>query len=801
MARRFKLASAFNMIGLIVAFATFYLFMPQIIYQLTYNHSINDYERLYRMESNYLYDEVAYSDNVCRAFTDALDQMPGVESYSLASNINYISKFYQLKFRKGQGDTTLTFTQGNNTVVSTLTNRCVDGSIEWNDTSTTGHDGLIIPASIAKKYFGTTHAAGKEMIYEDEQGDTMPFAVRGVFEDFAVNSDGWNCIYSHIGSNDSLTFNCRYKCIVKFNQFPDDFQAWSDSLKQVILSMIVKAPDALSNPQRLEEDMRLVMATKFKFTPLKDTYFENNSFTTGEIGYMSLLVILMTTALVIIILATINFVNFTLAESPMRVRGINTRMVLGADRHSLRKGLVAENIIVSVTACLIAIVVCKLLLKFGLISSLMTHGYNTTTDYLILIPTMLVIALAMGLIGGIYPARFVTSFPPAMVLKRTVGLTPQGRKILTGLVGVQLFISFFMVSYISILFLQRDYIIHSNYGFEKGRLLVSSLPMYTNDSTKRVLRQQLMLNPSIVNVSYSDTLLGLTDSQNVNKFSLQDNLTSYRYLLTDTNFVRTMGLIIVEGRDFIKDDSTVVIINTTARQQWKWLKLGDKIPVSFENADSATIVGVCKDFQYATAHISNDKPFIFIIADEVSYYYNCGMINILLAHNADKEKAKQHINKVLEQMFENEAVSVTTFADKLNETYVKEFRYFEIFKYLTIICLLINLIGVFCITLFETEYRRKEIGIRKVAGATTAEIVWMLCRRYGWLILICFALSIPVTLLCGKMTLDYFFMHASITWWIFPLSLIIVSAIMLGTMALQGWRKARENPATSLNAE
>jgi putative ABC transport system permease protein len=121
--------------------------------------------------------------------------------------------------------------------------------------------------------------------------------------------------------------------------------------------------------------------------------------------------------------------------------------------------------------------------------------------------------------------------------------------------------------------------------------------------------------------------------------------------------------------------------------------------------------------------------------------------------------------------------------------------------FICVIFIIITLIGVFCMNMFETEYRRKEIGIRKIAGARTGEVVWMICRQYIPLVLISFALATPIAIYCGQKTLDYFADHADIHWWMIALSLAIVGAITLGTVALQSWRIARENPVNSIKTE
>lgn len=807
MARRFKLATALNLIGLIVAFATFFLLAPQIYDQFTYNHDLKDYERLYRMESNYSYSGNAFSDNVCRAFTDVLDSMANVESYSLSEHIHVQNSYAgPSKFIKGDSVLEYTFTQGNNTVVSSLTDRRVDGKIEWTDSD---RSGIIIPASIAQEYFGTTQAAGKTMFYYDTYyKDTTEYTVQGVYEDFSKNNEAWNCIYRNINTFDRLSLYTNYRCIVKFKQqFPkdsDEINKWTDSYKKAIINTLKSDPATREDTVSLNENIRDVAATSFKFTPLKNSYFDHTPYTNGERGFKPFTVIFALMCLIVIIIATINFTNFTLAESPMRVRSLNTRLVLGAERHTLRVGLVAECVIVSLAACIIAIGICILLNKLQA-SSLLIDDSMALGDYktLTLISVTLAIAVLVGIIAGTYPAVFATSFPPVIALKGSFGLTPQGRKLLTALVGFQLFVSLLMVSYIGILFLQRNYIYNMDYGFDKDQILTTTLPTsiaYDNDSIEK-LRQEMMDLPFVTNVAFSNTPLGTTNSQYVVRLTSQGHPIGYRFINTDTDYMRTMGISIdtIQGRDFNKEDTIAAIINEVALRQWSWLEVGDSIPILIYSTDSVPIVGVCKNIHFATTLIDNNLPFAFIVYPNMPL----NTMNVRIdskSDNTDKKHIRQQVNEQIHKVF-NEVEDVVFIDDKLSETHKSELQYFKIFNILNFICLVVTLIGIFCMTMFETEYRRKEIGIRKVAGATTREIVWMLCRRYGWLILLCFAAAVPFALFIGHKTLDYFAQRAVIKWWIFPLSLLFVSAIMLGTVALRGWRTARENPTESIKTE
>ena len=793
MARRFKVATVLNFVGLVAALATFYLLMTQVAYQRTFNHGVKDYQRLYRIETDYIYKEWSYSEHVCRSLADALNHLSDVvETYSLTYNYEQAA----FPFLRGDREVKYTFNQGNNTAVSALTGKAVSGSIEWSDDSI---DGIIIPASIAMDYFGTTQAADSVMLllyYLPDQTacDTIPMTVRGVYQDFPENSELDNCIYQCFGPAVTLNFDYLYKCYVKFKDRPEDLEAIAGRLKRALIDDIKQSPMDESVKQA---QIQNITSGRIKFTPLGDSYFEHASFSTGKSGYKGMLFILELASLLVIIIAAINFLNFTLAESPMRVRGINTRLVLGASRRSLRLGMCAECVVVSLIAGLTALAVCHVLTRLPALALLM-EGDITLCNHWALAALTMALALMVGIAAGAYPAIFATSFAPAVALKASFGLTPVGLRLRTTLMTVQLFVSMLMVCYLGILLMQSHYIFSSTYGFNKDQVLVGKV--IGDETMRQQMRRELMRLPGIESVSFSNVPLGTTDAHNVIMTTHDGHPFEYNLLWIDSRFMSTMGIHIIEGRDFLPTDTSAMIITRTARDQWDWVKLGTNLSANPEDVegDSAMVIGVCEDIRYGTMRTLGGQPYCFMMKKSYDYLYN---VNVRLAAEADVDHTRGLAQEVLTRFNNGQAVELTPYDETLASTYHNELRFFQLITVIAIIDLVITLIGVFCMTLFETEYRRKEIGIRKVAGATPHEIVWMLCRRYGWLILISFVAAMPIAHYFGKRTLEYFAEHTSIHWWIFALALLATGGITLGTVALQSWRAARENPTASIKTE
>lgn len=805
-ARRFKVATAFNLLGLIVAFAAFYLIMTQISYQTTYNHRIEDSDRLYRVDTDFLNNHGLFSDEVFYQITDVLDSFPGVESYSLMHHINsdpvFASAFEQ-EFQTKDGKDTIKYvceTYCNETAVSTLTGKLLSGRIHWTDADSI-KPGIIIPRSIAMEYFGKLDVAGESMMrcYPDT---VLAWSIRGVYEDFPENSEFQNCIYEiiHQKEKDYFKYNLSpsFKCYIKFKQAIKDVDALNLSLTQAVYDLIDQegwenyanvAEMSIPALQQSITDMHI------RLTPLEDSYFVTKSLSSGDHGFRPMLNILAVASLLLIFIAIIHFLNFMLVECPMRIRGINTRLVLGASRRSLQRGIIAECIITAVIACIIALVACGALSHVPAIAKLVDGNLSLGAHWQLALCSLVVSGI-VGFVAGLYPAKFVTSFAPAMALKGNFGLAPQGHKLRKAIIGFQLFISFLMVIYLGILILEEYYIFHSDYGYNKEQLFMSTVPLTTSDSVKNELYQELTAITGVKEVSYSDGSLGLSDLNGAQLTEVDGHGISYDYTYVGSAYLRTIGVNPIEGRNFLPTDTAAAIINKSAQQKWKWMKVGSKIP-GVLGYDSLTIVGICDNIRYNTTRIESNLPFAFII-EQGAFLYN---LNLSIDKDADQEAVCNLANAVLLKHFEEKAKPLVPFDKKLEETYEDEFRFFKWILILSIVFTVITLIGIFCLTMFESEYRRKEIGIRKIGGATTGEVVKMLCLQYIPLILISFVVAAPIAGLGGKETLKYFADYTVIHWWIYPLALVIVGGIVMATILFQSWRTARENPVHSIKTE
>ena len=784
MARRFKTATVLNFVGLTVAFAACYLFLTQVTYNHSYNRGLADYEKLYRVEVPAMMDHGKWQSMVSRFLADQLDSLPQMESMALV-------QCWENTWRAKKGETEMTFQAVNvsDNTLTTMAPRLLDGQLSWK-----GGDekGIIIPASIAKTYFGDTQVAGRSICWS--RGDSV--WVRGVFEDFPENSLMNNSIYCSMGEENKGNYqNYNYNCYLRLRQPLDTAQ-----IRQTIFEPLVEQVHQLYIEHGMEDQWDENDARSgfgMRLTPVTETWFSGVD-PEHDRGNKAVDLILQLSCLLVIIIAAINFLNFALAESPMPIKSINTRRVLGSTLTSLRFGLVAETVFTSLVAFVMALCVSYLLSQWSFVNEL-TVGSITLSEHGWLIGILAIAAMLVGIVAGLYPAFYVTSFQPALVLKGSFGLTPKGRKLRTSLLCLQLLITSIMVVYIGILYLQSHYIFKSDYGYTKDEILYCDT--WELLDKQESLRSELMQQSGVVDVAYSQFALGCADSYMGWGRGDKNHQVQFVALPVDWHYLRTMGIKVIEGRDFTEHDGDCYIINEAARKKWDWVEMDKKLL-----EDDLPVIGVCQNVRFASTRIdNNDSPMVFLIYGETylsrGWTNNLGVMNVRVAAGVDKIQMRKTIQDICMKLGAKHEPEVKFLDQMLEQTYQEEFRFIRQVFVFSLICLVITLIGVFCMTMFETEYRRKEIGIRKVMGSSTQEILMMFCRHYALLLAVSFIIAAPVAYYIGQQWLLSFAERTPVYWWLFPLALLSVGTITLATVIIQSWRTANENPVESIKTE
>lgn len=788
MFRRYRVATLLNLLGLGVAVATFYLFMTQVIYNRTYNHNIHDYKHMYRLE---IYGGLFGEDwgcNVCRPFVTLLKEIPQVK------NVTYISP-YTNKTDVKVGNRTITVSSVHMGMpgIEFFTGKLLSGS------SKTCADGanVIINRSTAEKMFGTVNAAGKTFEDENGNGDKVTVTVVGVSEDMPDNCTLPNGIY--ICENESV------------------MNEWSEWSFNVYLRL-----DDGANPEKVERAMKLAFMKangysekdekrfdkeanmKFRITPVEDIYFSGVG--PNDRGNRGLVNVLTVASVFVLFIAMLNLLNFSLSEVPMRMRGINTRRVMGASVGSLRLKMIMENVLFAFVALLIGIVLVVAFQRSETCMKLVSGDIHFAS-HMVLAVLMAVSALVVGALSAVIPAFYSTSFAPAMVLKGSFGLSPRGRQLRMAIMAVQFCVAFALAIYIGVMTSQSSYIFNSDYGFNKNEVFYAMLSQEAK-AKRDAIRSELKKLPFVESVGFAQNAIGTSDGYMSWGRGDNEHQMTLQVLPCDYEYLRTMQLEITDGRNFRESDmkTGAYVLNEAAMKQYKWLAVGDSIGRQNEWGPTSNylIVGTCKNFRLKSMRCDNNNvavAFIIFGPDMEQWGDRCDQVFVRVAKGQDKIEAKRRIAEVLNKLDGSQKYEMEFLDDDLQWTYIEEFRFISQVKLFAIICIIITVIGVFSLTMFETEYRRKEIAIRKVMGSSVGSVVSLFALRYAVPLVVAFVIAAPIGWWLSNSWLQSFAEHTPIHWWLFPISFVAVSAVVVLTVVVQSWRVATANPVESIKTE
>ena len=785
MFRKFVSASLLNLLGLSLAFASFFVIMTQVNYDLGYNKSFTEHEKLFRLTMKLGPGMEDYGVTLPRPLVEQMAAAsPHIKGYGIEEGWTRIDQFLV-----DDQEYSLNLVYGINDFMSVFKPTVICGDLKGLNQL----PNIVLPRSEAMRIFGTANAAGKTMKYKWE--DSWIYNVCAVIEDYPENNFLHGNSFIGINSNEGNYQNWNYQAYVRV----DD----SANLPNVITAMRQKAIEVFKNdlnmttPQE-EEALQVVL------TPIADTHFAKDlSKDSPNIKSVSRssVYLLICFSLLIVVIAAVNFMNFTLAETPLRIRSINTQKVLGASTASLRGSLLAEAVIISLLAFVGAMAMVYLAHDLGLQE--LVQGSILLQDNLWLAGVTLLISIVVGLLAGAYPSYYVTSFPPALVLKGSFGLSPKGRVLRTSLICLQFVVSFMLVIGVGIMYQQSYLIFHSDYGFDKDEVMVVPTAPDTRNHADAI-DADLRKIPGIEGACLAQSVLGSSDRYQTWGRGEGDKHMTFTCVFVDWRFLSVMGIDIVEGRNFRQTDGDVYIFNESAKKKYPWLAVDKPI-----NDEDMPVVGFCEDIKYSTLRVDDSQqPIAFLVPSRDGYYSKEGFwrnhLLVRVAKGVDKREAKEKVLDVVLK-YEHESkpdISDLRYVDDvLEESYRQERLFTQQILIFSLLAILISIIGVFGLTMFESEYRRKEIGIRKVFGSSTREILTMFNRRYLYILLGCFVVAAPIGYLMGVHWLEGFAVRTSISPLLFVASFLLVALITMLTVTYQSWKNATENPVNSIKTE
>ncbi|MCC8152861.1 MAG: FtsX-like permease family protein [Tannerellaceae bacterium] len=641
-------------------------------------------------------------------------------------------------------------------------------------------DKVIMPQSVAEKIFGTESPINKKLSFIDRN-----FTVGGVYKDFPVNSSVRNSIYFSMGDeNKDDTGNYNYAILVKLTS-PDKTQEIIDNYKAITEK---DGSKKIFGWDAADVSMRLT-----PFTELH--YVKNVAYDAEEKASRQTILVMIAIAIVLLIIAGINFTNFSMALTPMRVKSINTQKVLGAGQGMLQWAVLSEAICI----CLLAFIgSLGLVYLFGLTDlRLLVDGTITLDAHIPIVLATAGIALIVALFAGLYPSYYMTSFPPALVLKGSFGLSPKGRVLRNTLLGFQFIASFALIIGAGFMYLQNDFIRTTNLGYNKDQLITAFLNSKLSKEREPVVNK-LKQYAGIENVTCAQFMLSSSDRYMGWGRNYKDKEISFQCLPVDPSFLSVMGINIWEGRDFRQDDKRikegVYIFNQKAKTEFG-LELGDKV-------GGTEVIGFIDDIKYASFR-TEILPMAFYVAGAEDWdplsFSTCLYVHVKAGTNL--VEAYKYVERTLDEFDPGYPFKIAFFDNILQRTYEKEQNVTTLITLFSLIAIFVSIVGVFGLVIFESEYRIKEIGVRKVLGSSTGQIILMFNKVYLRILCICFILAAPLGYVIVKNWLENFVYRTPMHWWVFLISFIIVTVITILTVTFQNWRVANANPVESIKNE
>ena len=799
--RRYTTSSVLNIVGMAVAFAAVYLIAVQVKFDLSYNRVIPNSERIYRLEYPGWDNEMNRWDIWWnRQYPDKLAAIcPEVEaagSIGVMPHSRYQDE-YSIKRNATIENFTISVAGAEPEGLAVFPFEMLAGRLE--DLKT--EDDLIISESTAKRF---NLSVGDGLYYGRGAQNGAIRTVVAIYKDFPKPS--------------SISMPMGYVLLEPQEQTSEN--DWQDTY----YIRLQKGTDVEEIEQRMaqfvvdegrknglsEEELKLEMARVTpRLTPINELYFIDDAPVEGYRGSRTTTYTLIAIAVLILVISFINFVNFFFALIPSRIRAVNNYKIFGAPTWKLRLNFLFETVGLILVSLFVATIIVILFADTPLKEYISTSV--AINDNWLLAGAIALGVILFGVVVSLYPAWYITKFSPAFVIKGDFAASRAGRILRYTLVGVQYTISIALIICSIFVYRQHQYMLSCNMGFDRENLLSVEVPWeavnpdvegYQLDYTKRdILLDRLTQNPQIKGVAFGNIQL-VSNAEGAWSRPLDGgDPVSFMIHGVSWNFLKVMGIEIVEGRDFLPSDEDTdtgaMIFNQTSVEKYG-LTLESKIPGHVQGL-YANIVGFCKDFNFKSANW-NIEPFAFIVHG----HYGWSMPRhtyIRTVAGADIAEVRKFVFDTLMEIAPNadpEKIKIQFFEQELELLYQVEDKLSTLVTLFSFLSIVISIIGVFGLVLFETQYRRREIGIRRVHGASVGSILQMFNRKYLYIVAACSAVAIPVSYYIIDQWMQQYVYRTPMSWWVYALAVAIILAITVVTVTLRSFKAATENPTESI---
>ena len=656
---------------------------------------------------------------------------------------------------------------------------------------------LVISKRKAEKYFPGEDPVGKTLILNDD--DEQPFKIGGVMADFPSTSHfRYDFLISLAGKEfwpgeQDFWRASNYRTYVMLR--PDtDLQNLETKLVDIIHNYYLPSWLEAGAAGALEQ----AKSFYFELQPVTDIHLKSGSviddIPRGDIRIVRLFAAI---AILILLIAGVNFVNLSTARSANRAREVGLRKVVGSFRGQLIHQFLTESVFFNLISFALGLFIARALLPYfnGLANKSLVIPWQEWWFF----PALSVMTIVIGILSGLYPALYLSGFQPIKVLKGDLARgskAPITRNILVIFqftVSVTLIIGAFGISR------QMDFILNKKLGFEKEQVLLLQETGTLQEKTL-AFKEELLKLPQVKHVSVSDYLPIYGTKRNGNGFWREGKVTEDKPIYgqiwrVDQDYLQTMGIKLSEGRDFSIDmptDSQALIINRTMADRFGFPEpMGQRITNS---GDVWTIIGIVEDFHFRSLK-DEIGPLCLVIGRAVPT-----MVSVKV-NTSEMSEAVKDVTKVWDDFSPDQSIKYAFLDESYAALYADVHREEGIFKSFAFFAIFIACMGLFALSTYMAEQRNKEIGIRKILGASIDGIFWLLSRDFLRLVLISLLIALPLGWYLMQKWLQDFSYRTDITWDVFLFAGLIALLIAILTISFQALRAATGNPVEVLRRE
>ena len=767
--RKYTVPVSINLLGLVTALTAFIIIMSHVEFERNYDRSYPTSGRIFRVDCPG--NEETFRSILPNAFArDVINSSAHIEAGTML--MPYLGEL--LFFTENGDEKSVGYRLSCDLVQPGFTEVFGVNILEGDSSSLTVPGKAIIPESMAEMLFHGD-ATGKTL--ETEPSYFFPegkITVGAVYEDFPANSNLRNSIYFAIDERTT---------------------PYSYGAANFICYLLLDSPESAKNVENEFNstfDFNQSWMSPIELIPMEDIYFmgQGGDGTVFYSGNRNTTILLTAIAILVLFSGVLNFANFFTSLAPVRIRNINTRKIAGASTASLRASLTCESLIISIAALIVSFFLAGWLSEALAAGGLLNGIFSFESTGIIL--TVSAITIVSGIAAGLYPGWYATSYPPALVLKGDFGLSRGGRTFRNIMSGIQYTVAFVTLIFMTFVLLQNRHIRNASLGFDTDMTAVADVSapialMYD------FIKTEAASYPSIEGVTFSTDKIGSRDTYSTQGIEYEGQEISCLVISVKDDFFSTLGIGIIEGRDFNTTDAASggVIVSKYFKDMYG-IKAGDII------TGNIPVTGICDNVKFNSARESN-KPIIFMpISDEYMWYLG-GTMYFRLKSGSDAIKAASEIESLLKKAAPDEPVEIEFYDTILDNLYQNELRTGKLVVIFSIIAVILTLGGVVGLVLFDTQYKKKETSVRKIFGASVGKILERANTGYALIVLVCFIIACPIAVLVTSRWLQNFTDRITLYPWVFILVLLIMSVATSLIVTGVFYRRATANPQEGLN--